>query len=595
MIHSVPDYTCASEAAEPAFTENANTGGSFLTRTNSNMATTLPSIVYTSLYVSGFIVSLPLLILLLLLAYKLLHNVISGSSSAVWSLPSPPRYPVLGHLGKFSPGKIHEYAEEWTRKIGHGKNIGIWLAHEATVFVNDVEDLQFILGKGQHHFTKAEAYHDMLDWTLPHSMLITDGEEWKAQRSTFNPSFHYGVIKNTQDHVYEETQILCEVTDEAITAGKDVNIALQFECLTLDVLGKTGFGVDFNAQRDPQYREAMRNMLNHSWDRMLDPLWRFRLGATRQSYKYKAMMEHLIKGVWEKRVKEGVDDEDTDLLAQMMRAEQKGADWITKYTNGDKWIQYRDQATLFLFAGSDTTSSLLASTVYLLARHPEKLKKLQDELDEHIDPIKQPGADECMHLPYLNAVIKEALRIRPSVAMVGRRCFEKITLPSGVTVTPTTNLICGILNLHLNPNVWGDDATEFKPERWINDKGELETKWPHANKDIPISNAYIPFASGQRTCIGQNLARIEAAISLAIVLRRYEFSIPKGKENYEPPFEISITMGYTAGLYMTAKRRVPRWKLNERIYYGKGLQTVEEQYPQAQPDPKPRTSMLRDD
>jgi hypothetical protein len=243
--------------------------------------------------------------------------------------------------------------------------------------------------------------------------------------------------------------------------------------------------------------------------------------------------------------------------------------------------------TLFLFAGSDTTSSLLASTVYLLARHPEKLKKLQAEVDKSIDPIKQPGSDECMHMVYLNACIKEALRIRPSVSMVGRQILgkENITLPSGLTITPQCILMCAIRNLHLNTRVWGDDAAEYRPERWINEKGELEAKYPHSNKELPFSAAYLPFAAGQRTCIGQNLARIEAAISLAVVLRRFEFSIPPENQNEEPLFETAITMGYTNGLPMLAKRRVDRWKADERIYYG-NTKTLSD-YPEAEPSPTP--------
>jgi cytochrome P450 len=236
---------------------------------------------------------------------------------------------------------IHEYVYEWTKKIGPGKNYGLWMLYEPSVVVNDPNDLYYILGKQQHQFTKAKVYGEMLDWSIPHNMLRTDGEEWQKQRSTFNPFFHYTEIKNTQDHVYEETQIMCEVVDECISKNKPIDIALQFECLTLDVLGKTGFAFDFNAQRDNRFRNAMRLIMEFCASRVFDPLYRFKLDIARQARANEKMIKKVIADVYEKRKKEGLDEGDTDLLAQMMRADQQGAEWITKFTKGDKWRQFQ--------------------------------------------------------------------------------------------------------------------------------------------------------------------------------------------------------------------------------------------------------------
>ena len=421
----------------------------------------------------------------------------------------------------------------------------------------------------------------MLNWCIPHGMLITDGDEWKSQRATFNPSFHWNVVRNTQDHIFEEVQITSEICDEHVNNSTPVDIALYMETLTLDVLGKLGFNINFNAQRDPKWRDAMRRIMIQSANRAFNPLAAITQRSERkQSWLDYYMLNDEIRKVYDARLNDGIDDTDTDLLAQMQRAEDAGAEWVTKYTNGDKWAQYRDQMGLFLFAGSDTTSSLLTSTIYMLARHPEYRKKVQSELDKYIDPIKQPGADECSHLPWLNAVIKETLRLRPSVSMNGRRCFKSLTLPSGQQITPQMNLLCLIYTLHRNTDVWGEDAEQFVPERWLqrdeytdelildeNNEPQLEVRQPHKNKSIPFSTAYIPFAGGNRNCIGQNLARLEASVSMAILLRRFEFTIPDDKLDREPAFETAITMQYTEGLPMNVSRRCDRWKVDENIKY----------------------------
>lgn len=514
----------------------------------------------TPSYIFGFLALLPAMGLMAISLY----NRFEGATGIVNSLPQPKKLPVVGHIGQFKPGLVHDYFLEKTREIGEGKNFGLHLMHEPAVVLNDPHDIQFVLGKGQHHFTKAKAYHQMLDWVIKHNMLITDGEEWKEQRKTFNPTFHFEEMRFVQDHIWKETQLFCEIADECIADNGVMDVSLRWECFTLNVLGHIGFSFKFNAQRESLYREVMRGLMIHCASRALEPWWPIKFWKTAEAHRSVKKLLGAVKPIYDRRKAEGLHDEDDDLLAKMMRAEENGSSWMTKFTGGDPWPQYKDQMALFLFAGSDTTSSLLASTVYLLAKHDDKRKKLQKELDEHVDPIKQPGVNETMHLPYMQACIKEALRLRPSVSMVARRCFEPQTLPSGLKVTPQVNCFVPIQNLHHNKLVWGDDADEFRPERWINDKGELEAKQPHKDKSLSVNEAYVPFAGGQRTCIGQNLARVEAAIALAVVLRRFEFTLtPELEGDKEPVFETAITMGYTNGLPLKIKRRVDQWKDEE--------------------------------
>ena len=163
--------------------------------------------------------------------------------------------------------------------------------------------------------------------------------------------------------------------------------------------------------------------------------------------------------------------------------------------------------TLFLFAGSDTTSTWLSSTIYLLSQHPDKLRKLQQELDKHISLDEEPDIDLVMNkLLYLAATLKEVLRVRPSVTAVSRCAVENTTLPSGQRITTDVNLMIPIYVIHRNSEIWGDNADEFLPERWLDENGEITNK-PHKKVDLPLSSVYIPFVSGARSCIGQSLAR----------------------------------------------------------------------------------------
>lgn len=129
------------------------------------------------IYFISIILIAPLIILLLFVFYRISSNIFSGTSSLMRKLPQPPKYPLIGHAGKFDPKFVHLYTHECSTLIGTGINYGIWLLSEPVVVICDPFDMEFILGKGQHNFTKAEAYHQMLDWCIPHGMLITDGDE----------------------------------------------------------------------------------------------------------------------------------------------------------------------------------------------------------------------------------------------------------------------------------------------------------------------------------------------------------------------------------------------------------------------------------
>ncbi|KAJ1300384.1 hypothetical protein OPQ81_005203 [Rhizoctonia solani] len=167
------------------------------------------------------------------------------------------------------------------------------------------------------------------------------------------------------------------------------------------------------------------------------------------------------------------------------------------------------EALLLLIAGSDTTSNTLSSLFYHLAIHPHIQRGLQAELDQHISydasdegegkeedvVVPPPKAvveyDQVKNLPYLNACVKEALRIHSTTFKPG----SVISVPSY-----TTN----------RSKVWGNDAEEFRPERWLGDNSRSLNKY------------FVPFSVGPRACVGRNLAYMDLMMITATLVRRYQ-------------------------------------------------------------------------
>jgi cytochrome P450 len=175
----------------------------------------------------------------------------------------------------------------------------------------------------------------------------------------------------------------------------------------------------------------------------------------------------------------------------------------------------RDQLLTMLIAGHDTSTALLAWTLYLLGRHPEALARLQAEIDTVLGD-RAPGYQELKQLHYLEQVIKESLRLYPPIHL-GQRIaaadliFQDYHIPAG------TRVIYSIYLTHRDQNYWPEPA-RFDPERFSLEKNQRQT--PHT---------YIPFGGGVRNCIGAGFGLVEAKVVLARLIQQFELTLIEGR------------------------------------------------------------------
>ena len=186
-----------------------------------------------------------------------------------------------------------------------------------------------------------------------------------------------------------------------------------------------------------------------------------------------------------------------------------------------------DQLQTFMFAGHDTTSILLSWVFYELSRTPQALEAVRTELDDLLGPDAGPATirarlvdnpDLVQQMPYINAVIKETLRLHPSAGtarVIPKGSGFHVRMPDGSQQCLDGLMIynCQAL-IHTDPKVYGDTATTFVPERWL--------AGHDAYQEIP-AGAWRPFERGPRSCIGMELVHIEARVIVALAARRYDF------------------------------------------------------------------------
>ena len=224
----------------------------------------------------------------------------------------------------------------------------------------------------------------------------------------------------------------------------------------------------------------------------------------------------------------------------------------------DSNIRY--QMVTFLIAGHETTSGLLTFATYYLIKYPEVFARVRKEADEALAAAKGVMGDiNPSSLQYINAVLKETLRLYPSAPQyaVSPRSKEGVDLAGGYHIPFDQTVVVLLDQLHRDPKVWGPDREEFKPERWLDG-----ATYP--------PDSYKPFGNGQRACIGRGFATQEAVLAIACIVLHFdlEFADP----NYELHIKQTLTIK-PKDFRVIARPRGPKGLIEEWLGARSGTST----------------------
>ena len=295
-----------------------------------------------------------------------------------------------------------------------------------------------------------------------------------------------------------------------LNPGEEVDVAADMTRLTLDTIALCGFGYRFNSfyRESPHpFVDAMVRVLTESQARarQLPIQTRLRVRAQRQFEEDEAFMNDLVDGIIAERRAEGAAGDTTDLLGRMLTGVDKDGEHLP-----DENI--RAQCITFLIAGHETTSGLLSFAVYYLMKNPGVLARARAEVDEVFGSTAAPTFDQVHRLRYVRQVLDETLRLWPTAPGFNRTPFEDTVIAGKYAVAAGTPITVISQALHHSTEVWGPDAKEFNPDHT---EAERMTRIP--------PNAYKPFGTGQRACIGRQFAIQEAVLVLGMLVQRFDF------------------------------------------------------------------------
>jgi len=272
----------------------------------------------------------------------------------------------------------------------------------------------------------------------------------------------------------------------------------------------------------------------------------FNIGIEKQLKLDLKIVNDFVNQIIAGRRKEVDVDKKPDLVSKFITYSKETGEELS-----DEYL--RDIVLNFIIAGRDTTAQTLAWTIYNLSLHPKVLAKLRQEVDRNIRFDQIPDYTVVSEMHYTHAVISENLRLCPVVPGIFKVSVNEDKLPDGTKIPPKSVVMYSAWALGRQEYVWGADAKEFKPERWLDIEEKTDGSLPiYTPKPAPPDWKYPAFNVGARLCLGKPVAYLESKMLLALLVRRYHIHIAPGQTIL---YRNSLTLPMKHGLKVSLQLR----------------------------------------
>ncbi|HLL53826.1 MAG TPA: cytochrome P450 [Myxococcaceae bacterium] len=332
-----------------------------------------------------------------------------------------------------------------------------------------------------------------------HSLILLDGQEHLRERRLLLPPFH-------GERMQAYTRVMRDATEDSMAnwpKNQPFPLLPRTQAITLEVILRAVFGLEESGQVAELAKRIVKMLEFNNPALAYAPEFLRKdvpLSPMRRFYRLRRAVDELIYALIAERRSKSTEGR-TDILSLLLSAKDEAGQPMTDE-------ELRDELVTLLLAGHETTASALAWVVERLLTHPEALQKVRTELDA----VLGGGRFEPSHLPkleYLDAVIKETLRLRPVLPLTARIVVGDFSL-GGRPIPKGTYLMSNIYLAHRRSQVY-PEPEKFKPERFVGNR--------------PDPYAWLPFGGGVRRCIGMAFAQTEMKVVLATMLSQVDLKL----------------------------------------------------------------------
>ncbi|CAH0518474.1 unnamed protein product [Peronospora belbahrii] len=353
-------------------------------------------------------------------------------------------------------------------------------------------------------FEKSGALEDISFDVLGYGLLNVNGDKWKQQRRAASHLFSTKSIRDVMEPVIrKKTLQLRDVLAQCADRGQTVSMKSLLGKFTSDVFTLIGFGVELNQLGGDVLVDKTHPLdiaLNAVQNRFQTPMWMWKLarffnvGGEKRLRDSMKIVNDMVRDIMVRSLSKTTQGEEKkNLLTLLLKANPSANP-----------RELQDTAVNFFIAGKDTTSFSLSWLIVMLNRHPHVLQKIREEIQSVLPKLLTgemdvPTLEDTHKLVYLDAAVKEGVRLQ-SVSTY--RCTTRdTTLTDGAFIKKGTVVVVSKYAAARRKQVWGNDAAEYRPERWF-DEATGQPK-----KITPPQ--FISFSMGPRKCIGMRLAMLE--------------------------------------------------------------------------------------
>ncbi|XP_078448012.1 cytochrome P450 704C1-like isoform X2 [Wolffia australiana] len=412
--------------------------------------------------------------------------------------------------------------------------------HRYEIYTCDPAVVEHILSSKFHLYGKGSHNRDKMGDLFGEGIFVADGSKWLHQRKLSSQQFSARFLKDYSSKVFKKNAAkLAEVISCTATSGEMFDVQVAF-----------GVKLDCMQGSDEEEREFVRAFDESSalllW-RYLNPLWRLQrllnVGSEAKLRKNIDIVDGYIYKMINMRTSTGLNKikQGEDILSRfLLEREENPREMSLKYL--------RDIILNFVIAGKDSTGGTLSWFFFMLCSHPSVQEKIYREVQvlvgkaESLEDFTMGITEAALsEMNYLRAALSETLRLYPADT---KMCFADDRFPNGFDMRKGDGISYQPYAMGRMTYLWGDDAEEFRPERWLDEAGVFRHESPYK---------FTAFQAGPRICLGKDFAYRQMMIFAAVLVRFFVFELgEKGKAVFYKPM---LTLHIDGGLGLRASRR----------------------------------------